>query len=134
MLSKVTLALSPARPPPNFILQLWRKIGTLFSWFFFHSCEIKSGSGMETRLKWPTVCIIARWAVIRHTWTISQDGIPPRTKNMLLLMRLATLIWYFFFLQCQKLGYIPNCFIEKIIKLQALREKSLAQYTDTKLL
>ena len=30
------------RPLPDFILQLWRKIG--------HGCEIKSGSGLGTRL------------------------------------------------------------------------------------
>ena len=32
-------------------------------------------------------------SIIRHTWTISQDGIPPRTKSMLdvlLLMKPAT--------------------------------------------
>ena len=33
------------RPLPDFISQLWRKIE------FLHSCEIKSGSGLGTRLE-----------------------------------------------------------------------------------
>ena len=34
-----------SRPLPDFISQLWRKLGN-----FLHSCEIKPGSGLGTRL------------------------------------------------------------------------------------